>query len=190
MRKDPQAVDLPCGANAEEVRAYTQLFEALEGELRALARQQMSTQPLGHTLQPTALVNEVYLRLLNSEGVNLNGRTHFMRLASQVMRQILVDHARKRGASKRQSGGRRVEFDELVDELDRRSGGGLVALDGALVRLQERNPVLVRLVEMRFFGGRTMKEISEVLGVSERQALRYWNSARAFLRTHVNGTQA
>ncbi|MEM7516701.1 MAG: ECF-type sigma factor [Planctomycetota bacterium] len=184
MPEDPAIRNLLHRARSGDSDAHESLFTALEKELREVARSQMARQPKGHTLQPTALVNEAYLRIFSSESAEISGRTHFMRLASRVMRQVLVDHARKRSASKRRSQGQRLDLDQLVEEFDRRSGG-LVALDEALDSLQQRDPDLVRLVEMRFFGGRTMAEIGEALGVSERHALRLWNAARAFLRAKI-----
>lgn len=192
MHGEPEVAELLRRAEGGDAEAQAHLFDALYGELREIAGRQMSHQPRDHTLQPTALVNEAFLRLFKgddggarrAEGRDLVGKTHFVRLASRVMRQVLVDHARRREADKRSPQGERVELDSLVRELERRSGG-LVELDAALHRLQERSPELVKLVELRFFGGRTMAEVGDSLGVSERQAARLWTAARTFLRDQL-----
>lgn len=186
MTEESDIRELLDRARRGDSAAQASLFGALHDELRGIAALQMAGQPKGHTLQPTALVNEAYLRIFKGGDCDVRGRTHFVRLASRVMRQVLVDHARRRAADKREGNGRRLELDVLVDELERRSGGVLV-LDEALNRLQARNPELVRLVELRFFGGRSMAEVGEALGVSERQALSLWNVARGFLRDYLEG---
>jgi RNA polymerase sigma-70 factor (ECF subfamily) len=164
-----------------------ELLRCIYAELYGLARRNMRGQPVGHTLQPTALVNEAYLRLA-SEVSELRGKSHFLCLASRAMRQILVDHSRRRAADKRVPRNRLVDVDPLLDVLavDYESRAhDLLALDVALVKLAAAHPQLAELVELNFFGGRSMAECAEVLGISERQAFRWWQTARAFLHREV-----
>jgi len=165
--------------------ARTDPFRVLHGELRRLAEREMGNQPPGHTLQPTALVHEAYLKL-RSHAAEWNDRHHFLRLAAKAMRQILVDHARGKTADRRAPPGRRLELDSVVEAYEERSGG-LVALNAALDRLESRDPELVQLVELRFFCGHTMDETAEILGLSPRSAARRWNVARVFLRSELEG---
>lgn len=160
--------------------AREELFPVVYGELHRLARAHMARQRPGHTLQPTALVNEAFLKMCRPEEVVWVDRQHFLRVAATAMRQILVDHARKRNADKRRDPGQRVELDGLVGEFERRSGG-ILELDAALERLQQHDPELVKLVELRFFGGHEVAEAARLLGISERTAYRRWNVARLFL---------
>jgi RNA polymerase sigma factor (TIGR02999 family) len=164
--------------------ARDELFPIVYEELHRLARVHMARQRPGHTLQPTALVNEAFLKMCRPEEVAWTDRPHFLRVAATAMRQILVDHARKRNADKRRDPGRRVELDGLVGEFERRSGG-ILALDAALERLQQHDPELVKLVELRFFGGHEVAEAARLLGISERTAYRRWNVARLFLQDEL-----
>ncbi len=164
-----------------DASAREELFPLVYEELRRLARGHMAQQRASHTLQATALVNEAYLKMCRPEGGSAwVDREHFLRLAATAMRQILVDHARKRGADKRREPGERVELEGLVAEFERRSGG-LVALDLALERLAARDPELVKLVELRFFGGHEIADAAALLGISERTAARRWKTARLYL---------
>jgi RNA polymerase sigma-70 factor, ECF subfamily len=163
-----------------DVAAREELFPLVYEELRRLARGHMAHQRASHTLQATALVNEAYLKLCRGDEDGFVDREHFLRLAATAMRQVLVDHARRRDAEKRRDPGERVELDGLVAEFERRSGG-LVELDCALERLTQRDPELVRLIELRFFGGHEMAEVAALLGISERSAARRWKTARLYL---------
>ena len=169
---------------AGDASASEELIALLYEELRALARRHMAGQAGDHTLQPTALVNEAWLRLAGDGARACVDRNHFVQLASLAMRQVLVDHARAKQRDKRRAPGLRVELEDLVAEYERRSGG-LVALDAALERLAKRDPDAVRLIELRFFGGRSMEEAAELLGVSERQARRWWAAARLQLHEEL-----
>ena len=153
------------------------LFSLVYEELHALAERQMGRQGGDHTLQATALVNEAYLRLFGHEWRN---REHFLCVAAKAMRSILVDHARKKKSKKRDGGGRRISLDELAETYTR-SARDLMELDEALDRLGEVDPELVRLVELRFFGGLTMEETASLLDISVRTAQREWGVARAWL---------
>lgn len=167
-----------------DAQAEEELLPLLYGELHELARGHMHHQRPEHTLQPTALVNEAYLRLCRGAARPWADRRHFLRLASRVMRQVLVDHARAKHSDKRRPTGERTELESLVDAYDARSGG-LVELEEALTRLEARDPQAVRLIELRFFGGHSMEETAELLGVSERQARRWWAAARLQLQAEL-----
>jgi RNA polymerase sigma-70 factor (ECF subfamily) len=167
--------------------ALQRLIPLVHRELHDIARRWAAREHAGHSLQATALVNEAYLRLAgdNSE---LRGKAHFLCLASRAMRQILVDHSRRRAADKRIPRSRLVDVDPLLDVLavDYESRAhDLIALDEALVKLAAAHPKLAELVELSFFGGRSMAECAEVLEISERQAFRWWQAARAFLHREV-----
>ena len=159
--------------------ARDRLVAMVYPELRAIARRQLSNERGDHTLQPTALVNEAYMRLGRLERIDWQDRVHFVRMAARLMREILVDHARRHAAGKR-DGGERVPLTQLdaaapADEVD------VIALDAALERLAEVDPARARLVELRYFGGLTIEETAEALSISPATAKRHWQSARAWL---------
>ncbi len=155
------------------------LFPLLYGELRALARRRMQAERSGHTLQPTEVVHEAYLRLVGQEA-EPRDRNHFLALASTAMRRVLVDHARGRGASKRGSDPTRVTLSENAAVGDRRDLD-VLEVDQALQRLAELDARQARLVELRFFGGLEVEEAAAVLEVSPATAARDWRIARAWL---------
>jgi RNA polymerase sigma factor (TIGR02999 family) len=158
-----------------------QLLLLVYDELRRLARHHMGGDTPGHTLQPTALVHEAYLKLVDQSRVDWRGRTHFLAYASKAMRNLLIDHARARASAKRGGGSRRVTLvDEVVGDraLDREQ---LLSLNEALDRLAEHDERQARVVEMRYFGGLKVEEVAEVLGVSKRTVEGYWTHARAWL---------
>lgn len=139
-----------------------------------------------HTLQPTALVHEAYMRLMDQRSVSWQNRSHFYGIASQAMRRILVDHARKRRASKRH-GGERVTLDESVSAPPVQSLD-VIALDSALTRLAELNERQASVVELRFFGGLDIDQTAEALGISSATVKRDWTFARAFLQREMEGS--
>ncbi len=148
------------------------------GELRRMARRYMQQEKPGNTLQPTALVNEAFLRMVDVTGVRWQDRAHFFAIAAQIMRRILVDAARARGSGKRGGGVERLDLNESIDalpELDRR----LVDLDGALEALAQFDARKAKVVELRFFVGLSVKEIAEVLKISPESVKRDWKLARA-----------
>ena len=147
-------------------------------ELRAVAGRQLAAERRGHTLQPTALVNEAYLRLSGLDRIDWNDRAHFVRVAAKLMREILVDHARRRSALKR-DGGERITLDGL--ELSADEGIDVVGLDAALTRLEEVDATKARIVELRYFGGLTIEETAEAIGASPATVKRHWQAARAWL---------
>ena len=148
-------------------------------ELRAIARRQLANERGDHTLQPTALVNEAYMRLSRLDRIDWQDRVHFVRMASRVMREILVDHARRHGAGKR-DGGERVPITQ-VDVAAPEGDIDMLALDGALDRLAAIDPARAQLVELRYFGGLTIEETAEALAISPATAKRHWQAARAWL---------
>lgn len=156
------------------------LLPLLYGELHALASRSMERQGRDHTLQPTALVHEAYLRIAELEAPRWQGRRPFLSLAAKAMRAVLVDHARARGADKRGAGRTRLALDEDALSIDR-DGDTLLALHEALDELSRLDAQLAKVVELRFFGGLTVEETAEVLDVSPRTVKRGWRSARAWL---------
>jgi len=160
--------------------ALDRLIPLVFSELRRLANSYLAREGRGHTLQPTALVHELYLRLNDRRTVAWNNRSHFFGFAARTMRRILVDHARLKSAKKRAGGVRQVPLEEgmaLADDPD----VDLLALDAALDRLAELDPRQARVVELRFFVGLSMAEISAALEVSPATVGRDWASARAWL---------
>jgi len=165
--------------------ALERLLPILYQELHQLARGYFSREDSGHTLQPTALVHEVYLRLVDQKRVHWQNRAHFLGVAAQMMRRILVDHARRRKASKRGGGAKNLALDEALDQPGEAQVDYL-ALDEALDRLAAFDPAQSRLVELRFFAGLTVKETAEVLSISPATVKREWSVARAWLYRQMN----
>jgi RNA polymerase sigma-70 factor (ECF subfamily) len=160
--------------------ALDKLMPHVYDELRRLAHRYMNRDRPGHTLQTTALVNEAYLRLADQKNVNWQNRAHFFALAAQVMRHLLVDHARRHRYAKRGGGARQVTLDEGALVSPER-GAELLALDEALSRLSDIDPRKSQIVELRYFGGLSVEETAEVLGVAEITVKREWGKAKAWL---------
>lgn len=172
---------------AGDASAANKLLPLIYGELRALAASKMSQERAGHTLQPTALAHEAYLKLVDQTRVQWQGRAHFLAVASEVIRRILVDHARAYRAAKR-GGGRRLSLDaDGIEPVAQQSLGGidLLDLDAALAELGALDGRQARVVELRFFGGLDVRETAEVLGVSERTVKGDWRVARAWLQDRL-----
>ena len=174
-----------CNGNPE---ALDQLLPLVYEDLHRGARRQMARENSGHTLQTTALINEVYLRLVNFPEVDWQNRAHFFAVCSKAMRRILTDLARARLTQKRGGGALRLEFDEA------RAGNGgrsfdLLALDEAVNRLGEFDPRKSRVVELRFFGGLSVEETSEVLKVSQETVQRDWRMAKVWLLRELTAEQ-
>lgn len=165
--------------------ALDELLPLVEGELRRLAHRYMSRERPGHTLQTTALVNEAYLRLIDQKEVRWQNRAHFFAIAAQMMRRILINHARDRAAFKRGGAGARKISLEDVAELSDERAAELVALDEALDSLARIDERKGRVVELRYFGGLSVEEVAEVLGVSPDTVTRDWRSAKAFLHREL-----
>ena len=164
--------------------ALDQLLPVVYKQLRQIAARQLKHERADHTLPPTALVHEVYLRLLDQRQVDWQDRGHFFGVASQVMRRILVDHARRHNAGKRGDGQRATPIEEAAD-VAAPNEQFVVALDCALDRLQALDPNLVRIVEFRVFGGLTIEEAAEALNVSPSTAKREWRTAKAWLAREI-----
>jgi RNA polymerase sigma factor (TIGR02999 family) len=160
--------------------ALQQLIPLVHHELHEIARRCLKGERPGHTLQPTALVNEAYLRLVDVRRMSWNDRTHFFAMSARLMRRVLVDFARSRQYQKRGGGAMKVSLDEAHGVSTER-GQDLVALDEALTTLSSIDERKARVIEMRFFGGLTAEETAAVLEVSRETVLRDWRLARAWL---------
>ncbi len=173
--------------DAERVTAE-ELFPVIYDELRRLARGYMSRETPGHTLQPTALVHEAYLKLVDQTRADWKGKTHFYAVGAKVMRRLLVDHARERGALKRGAGWQSVTLSEALDPLGEKplDPERLLDLESALEKLAEIDEREARVVTLRFFGGLTVEQVAEVLGVSKRTVESDWRHARAWLRLRLS----
>jgi RNA polymerase sigma factor (TIGR02999 family) len=170
--------------------AAEQLLPVLYGELHSLAERMMRDQRPGHTLQPTALINEAWLKLIGvGEGAAYANRAHFAGVAARAMRSVLVDHARRRQADKRGGSMERVALDDVVDLFAERAPD-LLALDEALERLTKMDEQLGRLVELRFFAGLSVEETAEILEISTPTVTRGWRVARMWLRRELDGEDA
>lgn len=172
--------------SAGDQQALAQLTPLVYDDLRRLARRHMAIEPAGRTLSATALVHEVYLKLVDQRQVRWENRAHFFGAASRIMRRVLVDSARARSASKRGNGAIKVELEEdsavgvpLADEV--------LDLDAALTELEAIDPRKVRVVEMKCFGGMTTDEMAVALGVSDATVKRDWTLARAWLINAIGG---
>ena len=172
-----------------DAAAADRLLPLVYDELRAMAGSYMARRPPGHTLQPTALVHEAYLRLAGSEGDAWQSRAHFMAVAGRAMRQILINHARDKAAAKRGGDRDRVTLDEAVAISDVRELD-VIALDLALSKLADLNERQARIVELRFFGGLTIPEASHVLGVGTTTVEDDWRLAKAWLSRELEGGRA
>jgi RNA polymerase sigma factor (TIGR02999 family) len=166
-------------------RAAEQLLPLVYDELRRLAAMRLASEGPGHTLQPTALVHEAYLKLVGPDPQQpWNGRVHFFAAAAEAMRRILIDHARRKHRARRGGGLRRVDLDDL-DDVQLLAGGGdadeLAALDEALAQLAAADPRRAELVRLRYFAGLTLEQAAELLGISRATANRHWAFARAWL---------
>lgn len=189
MTPSPQEVTqlLVAWRNGDE-GARDELMPLVYHELHRLAHQYMSRERPGHTLQTSALVNEAFLRLADQKDVQWQNRAHFIGIAGQMMRRILVDYARNRGYAKRGGGAIQVSLDEELIVSDERSAE-VVALDDALQSLARLDERKSRLVELRFFGGLSIEETAEVLGVSPGTVMRDWTLAKAWLRREMSGNK-
>lgn len=160
--------------------ALDKLFPLVYAELRRIARRQMSGERLGHTLQATALVNEAYLKLAGQDGFEWHDRAHFYAVCAQVMRHILIDHARGHARDKRGGGAIQVSLNEVA-VMAAEQAADFVALDEALRALEAVDPQKGRIVELRYFGGLSIEETAEVLKISPRTVRREWQRAKAWL---------
>lgn len=171
--------------SAGRPRAADELVPLIYDQLRELAARYLARERPGHTLQPTALVNEVYLRLARDDEIGWRGRAQFLALAARQIRKILIDHARQRDAAKRGGNLNRVTLHDAAAPTDA-SEVDMLALDDAMERLAARSERQARVVELRYFGGLTVEESAEVLGVSPATVKDDWAVARAWLRRELD----
>jgi RNA polymerase sigma factor (TIGR02999 family) len=175
-----QVTELLHAWGAGDEAALHQLVPLVESELRRLAGAYMARERTGHTLQPTALVNEAFLRLVDAQDVRWQGRAHFFGIAARLMRRVLVDHARARGFQKRGGGAHAVPLESAV-LVSRAPDIALLDLDHALDQLATLDDRKARVVEMRFFGGMTVEETADALGISSDTVKRDWRLAKLWL---------
>lgn len=163
-----------------DAAALNRLLPLVYEELQHIARNQLRRERQGHTLQPTALANEAYLRLMKQHGCTWENRAHFLAIAAQAMRRILLDYARRRHAQRRGGSHQKISLDEALVMSEEKSGE-LIELDAALDHLAEVDSQQARIVELHFFGGLAMNEIAQVLGCEESAVRQEWRMAKAWL---------
>jgi RNA polymerase sigma factor (TIGR02999 family) len=164
--------------------ALDRLLPLVYGQLRQLAERQLRQERVGHTLTPTALVHEAYLKLVQLERIDWRGRAHFFGACAQSMRRILISYARMKKAEKRGSGAEHVPIDNVILAAEDRPAD-VIALDEALTKLEQLSERQARVVECRFFAGMSVEETGEVLGISPATVKREWTVARAFLNREL-----
>jgi RNA polymerase sigma factor (TIGR02999 family) len=167
--------------------ALDRLMPIVYDELRRLAHRQLRNEGPEATLATTALVHEAYLRLVDQKRTRVETRAHFLNIAAQMMRRVVIDAARKRHAGKRGSGAAKFSLDEIPEPRIDPANIDLLALDDALSKLETFDPKLSRVVELRYFAGLTLEEAAEALGTSTTAAWRDWNTARAWLYNELQG---
>lgn len=168
-----------------DAKAADELLPLVYEELRRLAGLKMSQEPPGQTLQATALVHEAYIRLVGAENQNWSSRGHFFAAAAESMRRILIENARRKQRRKHGGGRRRVELDD-ADVAIEGSSTDIIALDEALAKLAEEDPIKADLVKLRYFAGLTIEQAAKILEISRATADRYWSYARAWLFHEIN----
>jgi RNA polymerase sigma factor (TIGR02999 family) len=183
---DQPSHDLITRWRAGDERALKELLPLIYEQLRRVARQHLRNQRADHTLQTTALIHEAYLRLAGGAGLSVRDRNHFVALASRMMRQVLVDHARGRLAAKRH-GGVRVTLSEAADVAQEIN---VLGVDEALTRLSELDEQQARIVELRFFGGLSIQETADALHISASTVKRDWTMARAWLSRELQHVES
>ena len=194
MKKDPPRQEHEITQLLAEWRegnqaALDDLYPLVYDELHRLARRYMSRERKGHTLQTTALINEAYVRLVDQRNVHWANRSHFFAISAQIMRRMLIDHARRYAYAKRGGGARQVSLDETATVV---SGdlSEFLRLDEALKSLEELDPRRSQVVELKYFGGLNNDEIAGVLKISKNTVIRDWNMARAWLYRQLTGSPA
>jgi RNA polymerase sigma factor (TIGR02999 family) len=191
--EDPPATaeDIRRSSGPGNARSFEEMFPLVYRELREIARRLFIRESVGHTLQPTALVHEAYLKLVDQKRADVKSRTHVIAVGAQAMRRLLVDHARKRGAAKRGSKQRNLDLMDVLDsaadhELDLDQ---ILSVNSALEKLAEFDQRQALIVTLRFFGGLTVEEIADVTGVSVGTVARDWRHARAWLQVEISRKQ-
>ena len=175
--------------NQGDREALDRLIPLVEAELRRLARRFMRRERGDHTLQTSALINEAYVKLVDQQNVQWQDRAHFFAVSAQIMRHILIDHARKHQYAKRGGGAEKVPLDEIAQLSDQRAAE-LIAMDDALRDLAMADPRKSQIVELRFFGGLSIEEAAEVLEISPATVTREWRMARAWLHHAMSSNKA
>ena len=186
MEKESQITELLAAWNDGDENSLERLFPVVEQELRRIAHNYMRRENANHTLQTTALVNEAYLKLVDQTRVSWHNRAQFFGISAQIMRRILLNHARDRQAGKR--GGSGSTFHLNLDDvaiLSPEKSDELIALDKALERLKDFDQLKSRIVELRYFGGLTLEETAEVLGIAPPTVSLHWRVARAWLKNEI-----
>jgi RNA polymerase sigma-70 factor (ECF subfamily) len=187
-REQHEITGLLAAWNGGDAEALDDLINLVYPELRRIARQHLERRRAGETLESAALANEAYLKLVRSGGIRCENRAHFLALCSQIIRRILVDHARRRGLGKRGGDAFPVPLDEVLLAAEAR-GIEVLALDEALNSLARIDARKGRVVELRYFGGLTIEETAEALNISADTAKRDWRLARAWLITQLTGKE-
>jgi RNA polymerase sigma factor (TIGR02999 family) len=167
--------------------AMDRLMPLVYAELRRMALRYLQRERRGHTLQPTALVHEAYLKIVDQKRVQWQNRAHFFAIAAQAMRRILVDHARTKLATKRGGEEQKISLDEGTIDIRDERASSMIALDDALRRLAETDPEKSRVVELRYFGGLSIEETAHALGNSTATVTRHWRLAKAWLYQELTG---
>jgi RNA polymerase sigma factor (TIGR02999 family) len=180
-----RVTELLLEAGRGDPAALNELFPLVYGALRQAARQRLARERQGHSFSTTDLVHEAYLKLVRLDRIEWQGRAHFLAIAAQSMRNILIDHALKRKADKRGGGGEKVTLDEAMAITGAPGGGDLLALDRAMRRLESIDARQSRVVECRVFAGMSIEETAEVLAVSPASIKRDWTIARAWLNREL-----
>lgn len=186
---DPNVTALLARATAGDEQATNELFPLVYEELRRLAASFLASERPGHTLQPTALVHEAYVRLVGPGETTWQSRAHFFGAAARAIRRILTDYARARARGKRGGDPQRVPLSESLAEVEPADSLDLLALDEALTRLAGLDPQAARLVELRFYGGLSVEETAAALEISPRTAARLWEFARLWLFNEIDGRE-
>ncbi len=190
MEQDEQQItELLIAWNSGDESSLEHLLPVVETELRKIAHNYMRRENGNHTLQTTALVNEAYLKLIDQTRAGWQNRAHFFAISAQIMRRILLNHARDRVAGKRGGGAEHVELEEAVI-LTKEKSAELIALDEALNKLAEFDKTKSRIVELLYFGGMTIDETTEVLGIAPSTVSAHWKVARAWLGKEIRGEKA
>ena len=183
MTHDPTELTVSISQGGRD--AVRELLPLVYDELRAIAEGKLQQERVGHTLQPTALVNEAFLRMVDQSRVEWQGKAHFCAVAATMMRRVLVDHARQRNADKRVGHRRRTDLDDLMLPDLTAEPVDMVILDDLMVRLAELEPRHAKVVELRCFGGLGVKETASVLQISEATVKNDWRFARAWLAAQM-----
>ena len=190
MQSDqPQLTQLLVRMRSGDPSAAAQAMQAVYADLHQLAAGYMYREGSGHTLQPTALVHEAFLRLMGGAGADIQDRNHFFALAAQTMRRVLVDHAREKRAAKRGGGAVKVEMEDFHAASEQRHDLDVLAVDQCLQTLAQLDQRAARVVELRFFGGYTDKEVAEILNEKPAVVRADWDFAKAWLRTKLGAQE-